>query len=123
MSFRMLLLTGAEVDLEARTWSLPRERCKNGHAHVVPLSDQAIAIIFPRSGNGGGDLVFGVSGFCRAKKALAAVAKLSTPWCLHDLRRTCASGMARLGVAPHFPSVHCRAFLESYATAPDWDTL
>jgi integrase len=32
---------------------------------------------------------------------LDAVAKLSTPWCLHDLRRTCASGMARLGVAPH----------------------
>jgi hypothetical protein len=45
--------------------------------------------------------VFGkVSGFSRAKKALDAAAKLSTPWCLHDLRRTCASGMTRLGVAP-----------------------
>jgi integrase len=107
---RMLLLTGqrlnevaqmswAEVDLEAKTWSLPRERCKNGHAHVVPLSDQAIAIleVQPREGA----LVFSVSGFSRAKKALDAKAKLATPWCLHDLRRTCASGMTRLGVAPH----------------------
>jgi hypothetical protein len=24
-----------------------------------------------------------------------------TGWQLHDLRRTCVSGMARLGVAPH----------------------
>jgi integrase len=23
------------------------------------------------------------------------------PWTLHDLRRTCASGMARLNIAPH----------------------
>jgi integrase len=36
------------------------------------------------------------------KKALDAAAKLSTPWCLHDIRRTCASGMARHnGVQPH----------------------
>jgi integrase len=69
-------------------------------AHQVPLSDQAIAILVeaqPREGA----LVFGVSGFSRAKKALDAAAKLAMPWTLHDLRRTCASGMARLGVAPH----------------------
>ena len=47
------------------------------------------------------DLIFGVSTFGRAKKALDAAAKLSTPCTLHELRRTCASGMARLGVAPH----------------------
>jgi integrase len=94
-------MSWSEIDLEARTWSLPRERCKNGHAHVVPLSEQALAILWgPRTPNDS-DLVFGVSGFSRAKKTLDTVAKLSTPWCLHDLRRTCASGMARLGVAPH----------------------
>ena len=37
----------------------------------------------------------------RESTYLEAVIKLSTPWCLHDLRRTCASGMARHGVAPH----------------------
>jgi integrase len=102
---RMLLLTGQRLNEVAQMswsiWSLPRERCKNGHAHVVPLSNQALAIISPRQGSGESDLVFGVSGFSRAKKALDTVAKLSTPWCVHDLRRTCASGMARLGVAPH----------------------
>jgi integrase len=105
---RMLALTGqrlnevaqmswAELDLDAKTWNLPRERCKNGHAHVVPLSDQALAILaaqLPRES----DRVFGVSGFSRAKKALDAAAKLGAPWTLHDLRRTAASGMARLGV-------------------------
>jgi integrase len=108
---RMLLLTGqrlrevsemswSEIDLDARTWSLPRERCKNGHAHVVPLSNQALAIISPLQRSGESDLVFGVSGFSRAKKALDA-ALLLPHWTLHDLRRTAASGMARLRVQPH----------------------
>jgi integrase len=91
----------SEIDLEARTWSLPRERCKNGHAHVVLLSDQALAVLFRLQTDGESDLVFGVSGFSRAKKALDKAAGLATPWTLHDLRRTCASGMARHGVAPH----------------------
>ena len=108
---RLLALTGqrlgevagmrwSEIDLDARTWSLPRERCKNGRAHVVPLSDQAIAILegLPRET----DLVFGgASGFSRAKKALDALLPVLPGWCLHDLRRTAASGCARLGVAPH----------------------
>ena len=80
---------------------VPRERCKNGHAHVAPLSNQAIAILKALKPPVSGDFVFGVSGFSRVKKALDAAAKLSTPWTLHDLRRTAASGMARHGVAPH----------------------
>jgi integrase len=35
----------AELDLRAREWRLPGARTKNGHAHVVPLSDLAIDII------------------------------------------------------------------------------
>ena len=109
----MLLLTGQwlrevsemrwfELDLENKVWSLPRQRCKNGQAHVIPLSDQAIAILKALKSAETAGLVFGVSGFSRAKKALDAAAKLSTPWCLHDIRRTCASGMARHnGVQPH----------------------
>jgi integrase len=65
------------------------------------LSNQALVILKALKCAETAGLVFGVSGFSRAKKALDAAAKLSTPWCLHDLRRTCASGMARLGVAPH----------------------
>jgi integrase len=54
----------------------------------------------------GSDYVFtttgntSISGFSRAKRRVyAAVA--TTDWRTHDLRRTAASGMARLGVPPH----------------------
>lgn len=41
-----------------------------------------------------------VSGFGRAKDRVE-LAVGATDWWVHDLRRTAASGMARLGVAPH----------------------
>jgi hypothetical protein len=47
--------------------------------------------------------VLGTSPFNRFSKAKRQLDQLSgvTGWRLHDLRRTCVSGMARLGVAPH----------------------
>jgi integrase len=56
------------------------------------------------------DMVFGIRGFAIPKRALdgrvaaarqGAGADLMPPWVVHDLRRTCATGMAELGVAPH----------------------
>src|SRR5947209_12913310 len=38
--------------------------------------------------------------FSRGKRRLDQLCDVSG-WRLHDLRRTCVSGMARLGVAPH----------------------
>ena len=38
--------------------------------------------------------------FSRSKRILDALSGV-TAWRLHDLRRTCVSGMARLGIAPH----------------------
>ena len=38
--------------------------------------------------------------FSKAKRQLDRLSAV-THWRLHDLRRTCVSGMARLGVAPH----------------------
>jgi len=38
--------------------------------------------------------------FSRAKRRLDQLSGV-TGWRLHDLRRTCVSGMARLGIAPH----------------------
>jgi integrase len=38
--------------------------------------------------------------FSRAKRRLDELSGV-TGWRLHDFRRTCVSGMARLGVAPH----------------------
>ena len=45
-----------EIDLKARTWTVPASRMKGGKQHVVPLSEPAIALLtaLPRSG----DLVF-----------------------------------------------------------------
>ena len=119
--FRLLILTGqrrdeiggmkwAEVDLEKRTWTIPRGRAKNDVEHVVPLSAPAVQILtaLPRI-EGPCGFVFtsngktAVSGFSRAKDRLAAamaadVGELA-PWTLHDFRRSFASGCAGLGIA------------------------
>jgi integrase len=52
------------------------------------------------------EIVFATSGkkpfqnFGRVKKALDRRSGV-TDWCLHDLRRSAVSGMARLGIPPH----------------------
>ena len=115
---RMLLLTGArlreagearwpEVDLEAKTWTIPRERSKNDVASEVPLSPQMLAILESLPHFEGCDFIFTIDarrpigGFHRGKRRLDALMAPATPFTLHDLRRTCASGMAGLGIAPH----------------------
>ena len=53
---KLLILTGQrrnevaglrwrELDLDARTWNLPKERAKNGRENQVPLSDKAVDIL------------------------------------------------------------------------------
>ncbi len=126
---KLLLLTGqrrdevagierAEIDLEKRAWRMPREKAKNNRAHEVQLSDAAIEVLnsVPHMGDG---LVFTstgttpISGFSRAKRRLdAAMFAVKREelgancdpvphWILHDLRRTAATGMARLNFPPH----------------------
>lgn len=48
----------SEIDLEARTWTIPAERMKAGKEHVVPLCSRALALLrsLPRLGTT--DLVF-----------------------------------------------------------------
>jgi integrase len=114
---RLILLTGcrrtelgslrwSEIDKEARTLTLPPERTKNGQAHVVPLSDPALAVLKAVTRREGRDLVFGsgeagYSGWSKSKTALDMVAKLKEDWTLHDLRRTVRTGLGTLGVQPH----------------------
>ncbi len=113
-------------DLESDTplWALPREATKADRAHSVPPAPEAAAIlrILPRHE---GDYVFTtgdggrpVSGFTPVKRRLdkamlaalqqAAKADGENPekvalasWKLHDLRRTAASTLARMGTPPH----------------------
>lgn len=100
-------LRWSDLDFNAGIWSIPGEFTKNGVAHVVPLVPEAIEILkrvpridndmlFPsRAGNGRA-----FSGFSKSKERLAALACVE-PFTLHDLRRTAATRMAGLGVAPH----------------------
>lgn len=46
----------SEIDLKARTWTVPASRMKGGKEHVVPLSERVVKIVttIPRSG----DLLF-----------------------------------------------------------------
>jgi integrase len=111
---RLLVLTGqrrnevahmqrAELDLEKRLWTLPRERVKNDRRHEVPLSSQAATIIraLPRISE---RFVFSTNAesplndFGKNKRRLDDLSGVSD-WVLHDLRRTVASGMARLGIS------------------------
>ncbi|MGA8650687.1 MAG: tyrosine-type recombinase/integrase [Xanthobacteraceae bacterium] len=113
-AIRAMLLTGArrseiaqmawaEIDADTRVWTLPAERSKNKKAHVVPLSPLAWRIIsaVPRLENC--PHVFSTTGkgpianFDQFKKRLDARLNLE-PWRIHDLRRSCASGLQRLGV-------------------------
>jgi integrase len=97
-------LPWAELDLAQRVWTLPKSRTKNAKAHVVHLSEQSMALL--KHADGPGPYVFSLLGakpfqeFSRAKRRLDRLSGV-TGWRLHDLRRTCVSGMARLGVAPH----------------------
>ena len=108
----------AELDLEKRTWTIPREKAKNGRVHAVQLSTAALAVLnsIPQIGNrfvftvSGAAPVAGFSGAKRRVDAAMLAAKREElgadcepipHWTLHDLRRTAATGMAQLNIAPH----------------------
>jgi len=112
---KLLALTGQRRDEIARMrWDeikdrvlvLPAERTKNGQPHEVPLSTAALAVLnsiprvegspFVLTTDGGASPA---SGYSKNKRRLDALLPADMPpWRLHDLRRTCASSMARLGI-------------------------
>jgi integrase len=114
-------MTDAELNLETGTWFLSKERTKNKREHVVPLSAAAIGVIraIPRIRNPAGFLFCtngrtAVSGWSRAKHQLDELmieaarreAKVCgevkiEAWRIHDLRRTAATRMAKIGTPPH----------------------
>jgi integrase len=111
---RLLLLTGqrrneigklawSEVDLARNLIVLPPARTKNKRTHELPLSAQALAIIEGQPRRNSSEFVFGKRGFTNwdgAKQELDARIGIA-PWRIHDLRRTCSTGMGELGILPH----------------------
>ena len=114
----------AEVDADG-LWTLPAARTKNSREHLVPLPSPARAILgaLPRITGRAGFLLTtdgaaASSNFAKNKVKLdAAMLTIALeeasaagqdpdkvelqPWRLHDLRRTCSTGIARLGFPIH----------------------
>jgi integrase len=97
-------LSWSEIDLERRILVLPAARTKSGRPQTTALNALAVETIeaLPRLGD---RWVFParsgrpISGFSQGKARLDALSGV-TGWRLHDLRRSAASGMAKLGVTP-----------------------
>ena len=125
---KLLLLTGqrlnevaqiADREVQGDVWRLSADRTKNGRAHDVALSEPARDVLASveriKDRDGVVRFVFTttgttpVSGFFKARAHLAgameqiAAKEQGEPveiprWTFHDLRRTAATGMARLGI-------------------------
>ena len=125
-TIKLLMLTGqrreeigglrwSEIDLTGKVIRLPAERVKNGTAHDVPLSPQAMELLQAQPRRIGlQDFVFGTVGRIgystpkreldvriNAARAARGVAPMA-PWVHHDLRRSVATHMAeKLDIDPH----------------------
>lgn len=115
--FKLFILTGqrrgevagmqwSEIDFERAVWTISAKRAKNASQHTVPLAPVAIEIpkSVPRFLKS--DLVFTtngkreISGFGRLKRRMDRAIG-SGDWRVHDIRRTVATNMAMMGIAPH----------------------
>ena len=110
-AYKLLLLTGqrrSEVggmcfdEIKDGVWTIPSSRTKNKDAHEVPLSAAALGTIAAVTAIKGkfvftttGDAA--VSGWSDAKERMDEIMKIA-PWRTHDLRRTVATRMQKLGV-------------------------
>jgi integrase len=127
--FKLLLLTGCRRDeIGQARWSelsddfsvlhLPGARTKNGLPHDVPLAPMARKLIKSVKRIEGSPFLFTISGktpvggYAKAKvrldERMLELARQERgegaeiePFVLHDLRRSCSTGMAGIGVAPH----------------------
>jgi integrase len=121
---RLIMLTGQRrseiaemerrwIDAERQAVEIPAARYKTKRAHVFPLSAPAWKLVKALPNWNGGDCVFSttggkrpVSGFSKAKQRLdELIAKRGAkeglpqmePWTVHDIRRSVATHMARMG--------------------------
>ena len=105
LATRLLILTGARrseigklkwSEVEGDTITLSGERTKTGEARIIPLPTAAQVII--QSLPHVGDLVFtsGLPDWSHAKSKLDDLVHIAE-WRTHDLRRTTATGLQKLG--------------------------
>jgi len=103
----VLAMRRQDIDVEAAVWAIPATVAKNKSAHLVPLSAAALEVVtsrlaavepscawlFPN------DLETGPARDRAKKIALSTFLPDADDVRGHDLRRTAASGMARLGIS------------------------
>ena len=110
---RMLMLTAqrrdevadmawSELSDDCSTWTIPASRAKNGVDSIVPLAPQVQAILEAAPRYAGNALCFpgergAFSGWSKSKERLDRDSGVKD-WRLHDLRRTAATGLQKLGV-------------------------
>jgi integrase len=113
MALRLLILTGAraseacgaswdEIDAETAEWVIPAARTKNAREHRIPLSDPAIKIVAEAAGLRSGPWLLPAQareGHVTSSGVLQAAQRiLGEGMVAHDIRRTVATGLQRLGV-------------------------
>jgi integrase len=116
-ALQLLLVTGCrlneiaqlrweELSDDGRSITIPGSRTKNRLAFVVPLPPLARSIIARQTRDGA--FVFSTTGGIspvwlgsKVKGRLDALMGDAKPWRLHDLRRSAATHMAEIGIAPH----------------------
>jgi integrase len=120
----VLLLTGQrrgelalakwrDINFNAATWTIPDENAKTGRGHVVPLSGFAVRefealkraakrspwVLPADSGEGPLDPKLMTRSLAKCLERFKA--QKIAAFTLHDLRRTCRTGLAHLKVEPH----------------------
>jgi integrase len=96
----------SECDFGAGTITIAAERSKNRRAHCLTLPPMALDILRAIPRREGRDYVFGQSGqgFQRWGAYTTALRERlgnMPEWRIHDLRRSCATHMAEIGIQPH----------------------
>jgi len=96
----------SDIDLKKGEWIIPGDTHKSKREHLVPLSEATTEVLdsLPRAG----EFVFSgrvaadrpFSGFSKAKTRLDDASGVDD-WRLHDIRRTVATMMQEIGIAPH----------------------
>jgi integrase len=101
-------LSWREVDSDSAAIRLPAERAKTKEGRIIPLSPVALSVLDEMPRFAGGDFVFGQGGqapFANVGHAKSRLDRLIAEardepmpaWRLHDIRRTVATGLQRLG--------------------------
>ena len=82
--------TWAEIDHDAKVWTVPAARMKSGKEHRVPLTDEALALLDPLPMVAGTELVFPAprGGALSDMTLLAVLRRLDVPAVPHGFRST-----------------------------------